>query len=62
MGKKADRQAAARILWAAERMISDVAGLVPYGHDGKERKKIYEVADKVKVLAGDVYWGKEVSE
>lgn len=58
MGKKASREAAARILWAAEKMINDTAGLVPHDEGGAERARIYAVAEQVRELAGDVYWNR----
>ncbi len=52
MGKKADRQAAARIMWAAERMISDTAGLLRH----EDRERVFDVAKQVRNLAGDTFW------
>ena len=52
MGKKADRQAAARIMWAAESMISDAAGLLRHA----DRERVFDVAKQVRNLAGDTFW------
>lgn len=59
MGRKADRQAAARLMWAAEKIISDAASLTPYGDDGEMRNRVHDMANDVRLLAGDVYWGRE---